>query len=295
MLKFLRRRWLAATVVAVLLLGGATAYFVARRGEGVTATHAEPDLPSKAEAPPDLQKLRDAYAAGVAALEREDGADAVKHLSSFTFGPRAVEEYRLYYLSNAYQLAGNPAAARATLARLWRRQPKMIHANDAGLNLAKLYEDTGDFDRSADVYAALGRRADAQDVIGKARWNAARARLQIGDVAGALYNARAILIESPGAKEASNAGSLVRTLHGLPQNAPPPLTPNERMQRIIALRNANKAQQALDELTGLERVAPAAMKMEIQLQRGLALHQLRRFEDSNKVLEPLTSGPFKYA
>jgi len=294
-LKFLRRRWLAATIVAVLLFGGVTAYFVVRGGKRTTAAHAEPDLPSKAEAPPDLEKLRDAYAAGRAALERKDGADAVKHLSSFTFGPRAVEEYRLYYLSNAYQLTKNDAAERATLARLWRRDPKLVHAHDAAFKLAALYESTGDYDRSADVYAVLGRRADAQDVIGRARWNAARARLRTGDIAGALYNARAILIESPGAKEASDAGGLVRTLHGLPQNAPPPLTPNERIQRIIALRNAGKAQQALDELTGLERVAPGSLKMEIQLQRGLALHQLRRFEDSNKALEPLTSGPFKYA
>lgn len=295
MLKFLRRRWLAATVVAVLLLGGAIAYFVIRRGERVTAAHAEPDLPAKAEAPPDLQKFRDVYAAGLAALEREDGPDAVKHLSSFSFGSRAVEEYRLYYLSNAYKMAGNPAAARATLAKLWRRQPKMVHATDAAISLATLYEETGDFERSAEVYATLGRNAEAQDVIGRARWNAATAALRTGDVGAALYNARGILIESPGAKEAGDAGSLVRTLHGLPQNAPPPLTPNERMQRVIALRNANKAQQALDELAGLERVAPASLKMELQLQRGLALHQLRRFEDSNKVLEPLTSGPFKYA
>jgi soluble lytic murein transglycosylase len=33
----------------------------------------------------------------------------------------------------------------------------------------------------------------------------------------------------------------------------------------------------------------------VQLNRGLALHHLRRYEDSIKVLEPLTSGPYKYA
>lgn len=57
----------------------------------------------------------------------------------------------------------------------------------------------------------------------------------------------------------------------------------------------NDAQTALEELTALEKTAPASMRDEIQLQRGLALQQLRRYEDSNKALEPLTSKSFDVA
>ncbi len=259
-----------------------------------TVAHEEPELPAKAEAPPDLQKFRNVYAAGVAALQRKDGADAVKHLASFNFGSRAVEEYRLYYLAGAYELAQNGVARRATLAALWRREPRMVHASDAAFALAALYDEAGDFPHSADVYAATARRDKAPAVKARARWGAARARLRAGDVSAALFNARAILIESPASKEAKDARLLMYTLTGLPSTAPLPLTPSERLTRATALMNGGKPQDALDELSALERSAPQ-LRTTVQLQRGITLQRLRRYEDSNKVLEPLTSGHFKYA
>src|SRR5947209_1651874 len=67
--------------------------------------HREHVVPAKPEAPPDLEKLRPAFTAGVDAIHRRDGAEAVKQLSSFHFGKRAVDEYRMYYLAGAYQLS----------------------------------------------------------------------------------------------------------------------------------------------------------------------------------------------
>jgi soluble lytic murein transglycosylase len=87
----------------------------------------------------------------------------------------------------------------------------------------------------------------------------------------------------------------VRALTGTADKAPLPLTPSERLDRAIALMQANDSQTALEELTVLENVAPASLKDAVQLQRGIALHRLKRYEDSNKVLEPLTSGAYKYA
>ena len=294
MLQFLRRRWLAATIVALLLVGGVISVFLWRRGSRGAATHAHPEVAGKAEAPPDLEKLRDQYTAGVAALQRDDGPDAVRHFGAFTFGPRAVEEYRLYYLARGHQLAGNAAAARTTLARLWRREPRMTYRDDVGLNLASLYDAAGDFERSAEVYAAVARRAGAADVAARARLRAAQSRLHAGDLAAALFNARMVLIDSPASKEAKEAGSLVRALTGLPDTAPYPLTPSERLQRATNLSANGKPADALLELEALGRNAPQ-FATTIQLERGIALHRLRRYEDSNKVLEPLTSGPYKYA
>ena len=294
MLQFLRRRWLAATIAVVLLLGGGALAILFIGDDADSRDHAEPDLPPKAAAPPDLEKLRDAYAAGVAALQRDDGADAVKHFGSFSFGPRAVEEYRLYHLANGYELANNPTAARVTLAKLWRREPKLQYRNDVGLKLGELYDTAGAFDRSADVYAGLARRADDPAVAATARWRAANARLQAGDVPEALFNARMILIDSPASKEAREAGAMVRALMGLPETAPYPFTPAERLERATNLSAGQKHQDALLELDALARSAPH-LGPAIQVQRGITLHRLRRFEDSNKVLEPLTSGPYKYA
>ncbi len=293
MLQFLRRRWIAAVVVFVLFLGGAVGFWYLSRARPMVG-HPEPDVTMGEEAPRDLQKLREPFASGIEALARNDGADAVRHFSSFDFGSRPVEEYRLYYLGNGHQLAGNAGAARATLARLWRRDPKMIYANDVAFHLASLYEDSGDLLKSGAVYATIARRAEVPAVAATARWRAAIARLQTGDLSGALFDARSLLIHSPAAGEAKDATALVRSLTGVPGTSPLPLTPNERLDRATALIAAGKHADAVAELIALEAAAPH-LKMAAQVQRGIALHHLRRHEDSNKVLEPLTSGPYKHA
>jgi soluble lytic murein transglycosylase len=296
-LKLSRSRWraIAISAVAVAVLIGLTLFF--SRGRSITPAGEEPiaDVSAKAEAPPDLQKLSEKYIAGTKALEEKNAAEAVRHLSSFDFGPRAVEEYRLYYLANAYDQTGNAGATRATLAKLWRREPRLVHAHNAGSKLADLYADAGAAAQSAEIYAAVAVRAKDPAVVAKARWNAAVQRLQSGDPASALFNARQIIIDAPRAEEAKNALALVRALTGTAENTAMPLTPSERIERAIALMNANDSQTALEELTELERVAPPNLLDEVKLQRGVALHRLRRFEDSNKVLEPLTSGAYKTA
>jgi len=117
-------------------------------------------VPAVTEAPPDLEKLRPAFDAGLEALRRGDGAEAVKQFSSFTFGRRAVEEYRLYYLANAIQLTADAARARATLAQLWRRRPAFVVQTDAGLNLGILYAAIADWRHAATVYDDVADRAD---------------------------------------------------------------------------------------------------------------------------------------
>lgn len=293
MLQTLRRKWLLAVIVVVLFAAVGVGTFFYRSTIG-DAAHREADLPPKPEAPPDLQKLRDEYASGLQALQRNDGADAVQHLGSFDFGPRPVEEYRLYYLANSYQLLGDAEAARMTLATLWRRSPRLIHASDVGFSLAGAYENVGDWPRSAEVYAALARRSDVATVSAAARWRTVNARLRGGDLAGALYSARNIVIRQPRAEEARQAIALVRAITGTGETDPLPLTPTERLERAIALIATNDPQSALHELASLAKAAPH-LGSSIQLQRGIALHKLRRFEESIEALEPLTSGAYKYA
>ena len=116
------RRWLYI-ILSLLAVAGGVVGFVAlrerRRQQQAVALH-------KPEAPPDLERLRSTYTAAVDAIHRGDGAAAVRTLSSFSFGKRAVEEYRLYYLANGHQLLNDRARARATLAQLWFRAPKLI-------------------------------------------------------------------------------------------------------------------------------------------------------------------------
>jgi soluble lytic murein transglycosylase len=293
-----RRKWVVI-VVAVVVLGGLTAggilYWPRLRGSAESAENQEAALSSKPLAPADLEKVREPFAAGRAALDKKDGAEAVKQLSSFDFGSRAVEEYRLYYLAGGHQLTGNTAAMRATLAKLVRRDPQLVFADDAGTRLGDAYAAAGDIDRAADIYARVASRSESPAVAARARWLALQSRFARGDAAGALINARNIVIQSPKAEQATQAIAVMRAFSGLADGAPLPLTPAERLERGLALLRDGDAQAAYDELTALEPAAPAPLEPPVQLNRGLALNQLRRFEDSNRVLEPLTSGPYKYA
>jgi len=188
-----------------------------------TETDVEPELPLEAEAPPDLRKFRDAYVAGTSALARNDNAEAIRQLSSFTFGSRAVEDYRLYYLASAYEKAGNARAARLTLARLWRRNPRLVHASAANNKLGTLYNQAGDWERAAEVFAATPHQ-----------WSTVAARINSGDIASALFAARSIVIHAPASKEADDAIAFVRAMTGLNENEPLDLTPSERLERATA-------------------------------------------------------------
>lgn len=293
MLQSLRRRWLLVAVSLIVLAGlGLAIFYYTRNRAGDTETETEAYLPPKEAAPPDLQKLRDVYRAGVEALQKKENDEAIEKLASFDFGPRAVEEYRLYNLATAYQRAGNANGARVTLAKLWHRSPHMIHGPDAAIELANLYATDGESTRSAVIYGAVARNATVPAVAAAARWNAVGQALRGGDVAMALYQARQIVIQHPRSDQAKDAVGVMHALTGTDDNSVLPITPSERLERAIALMNSADPQTALEELTALEPRAPQ-LRHTIQLQRGNALRLLKRYEESNKVLEPLTSGVFK--
>jgi soluble lytic murein transglycosylase-like protein len=290
-----RRHWViavAAVLVPVLIV------VTALRVRQSRDQHGEFVVPAKPEAPPDLEKLRPIFEAGLEAIRRGDGAEAVNRFSSFTFGKRAVDEYRLYYLANAYQLAGDraPARARTTLAELWKRHPAFVLQLDAGLNLGGLYAAIADWRHAAQVYDVVAARADNSAVAASARWSAIESSFAHGDIASVLYNARNIAIRNPRAAQASHAIELVRAVTGLATDTPMKLSDAERLTRAVSLLRDGDQQNALDELNALETSGvPAHLRMPVQLNRGLALNQLHRFEDSNKVLEPLASGAYRVA
>ena len=100
-----RHRRLIISGITVLLVGAIAAalYFLPGRREerrGRTLVRQKP------EAPPDLEKLRTAFNAGIDALNHKNAADAAKQFSSFTFKKRDVEEYLLWFLGQAQQMNG---------------------------------------------------------------------------------------------------------------------------------------------------------------------------------------------
>lgn len=275
-------------VAAVLILLFVPLPFVATREE--TAP------PPKPEAPPDLEKLRPAFVAGFNALAAKDGVTAAKELSSFSFGVRAVEEYRLYLLALAHQRAGDLLQERTTLSALWQRSPRLVASNEIGLRLAAIYAQAGDWSHVADVGSALGARSDVPAVAGTARWQAVQSALIEGDLAVALDAGYGIAVKSPRAVEASEAIEIIRAFTGTPENGAIPLHAAQRLERAVALMRDGDPQHALEEMNALEASGTAGeLRLPLQLNRGLALNQLHRYEESNKLLEPLAAGWYKFA
>jgi len=290
----MRRKWIL--VAAALGVLAALVLIAVRYGPELGREREVAVAPAKPEAPPDLAKHRDQFRAGLEAAIRGDGQMAIQQLSSFHFGSRQVEEYRLYYLANGYTLAGNNSAARSTLTRLWRRDPQLVHAADAGFNLADMHMGAGALRDGARVYTAIARKAESTPAVAAtARWQELESRFVTGDLAGVYDAARLITIRGPRAPQATDAVGVLRSLSGIQETQPLTLTASERMERALSLMRDGDARNALSEFTSLEPSAPAALRLPIRLNRGLALHQLRRFEESTTVLEPLTSGYFRYA
>jgi soluble lytic murein transglycosylase-like protein/tetratricopeptide (TPR) repeat protein len=276
-MRALRRKWVVTTVVVLVAVGltiVGSRYLHPRQKVEVTPAH-------KPEAPPDLLKLRDQYLAGLKAIHDKDGEKAASTLAAFSFRGRVVEEYRLYYLGRALELKNDHDAARRVYAELWHRNPQAVIADDAAQRLAALYAEAGDFAHAAEIYDALAG--------GAAQWGAIESHFISGDIDGALHAARETAIKSPRAPQAVDALAVLQTI------GPIELTPAERLERGVALMRDGDPQHAYDELTALGGATPASLRDAVQLNRGLALNQLRRYDESNKLLEPMASGAFKYA
>jgi soluble lytic murein transglycosylase-like protein len=292
-LAFLRRKWVVAAITVPVIAAIAVVailYFrsaAQRREEG--------PLPAKPEAPPDLEKLREKYTAGVDAILRNDAVSAVRSLSSFTFGPRAVEEYRLYYLAGGQRLSGNVAGARLSLTHLWSRNPRLVFAEDAGIDLAAMHAVAGDAIDSAQVYDHVAVRTDNSGLAAVARWNEFQQRMAAGDIGGAVRAVRRIVVASPRSPQVADAIAVLRSVWSLDPTMPLRLTPEERVERAVSFLRDSDPRNAFDELSAFEPYAPPSLKDPVVLNRGLALYQMRRFDEAIRVLEKLTSGSYKFA
>ncbi|HEY6843485.1 MAG TPA: hypothetical protein VI391_04905, partial [Thermoanaerobaculia bacterium] len=289
----LRRKWILASAAVVLIaIGAAIFVFVVTREEVRRETYG----PARPEAPPDLAKLQPKFSAGLDALRRGDGATAARTFASFNCGRRAVEEYRLFFLANALQTEGDVDGARVTYANLWSRTPKMVNWGVAGFALAALYDAEGDFDGAQDVYDEIAERADLSQPAAQARWQSMLDDFAAGNIDEVLDTARDIAVKNPTTPQAGDAIAIIRSLTSLPPTQPIQLDARQRLERAVSLMRDGDPDNALAELNTFPLTGEfAPLRLPIELNRGLALNQLRRYDDSNKVLEPLASGPYKIA
>jgi soluble lytic murein transglycosylase-like protein len=296
MLRGKRLRLLSIAVAAAVLIAGG--FWLALRPSARSSREEKrEEAPKKTEAPPDLEKLRNTYTAGLQAIAKNDGAVAVQQFSSFTFGTRHVEQYRLYYLARGHELTKNSGAQRVALASLRAKSPTLVVWPDAAAKLANLYADSGDWPRAASLAQSIASNAAVAPlpISAAARWQAFEWRLYNGDLSGALVAARELVVKAPGSPQATSALAAIRSIEGLPPDGEIRMTAEERLERAVSFLRDGNAQQALAELDALAPYAPKSLAEPIALNRGLAFLQQRRFDDAIKAFEPLTSGAYRYA
>jgi soluble lytic murein transglycosylase-like protein len=291
-----KRLRLVSVVVAVVALIGAGLWIVLRSTARSLREEKREEAPKKTEAPPDLEKLRNTFTAGLDAVRKNDGATAVQQFSSFSFGSRHVEQYRLYYLARGHELAKSAGAERAVLASLRAKNPTLVVWPDAAARLANLYADAGDWPHAASAAVSVAVHSDsAPDAAAAARWQAFESRLYDGDVTGALVAAREVVVKNPASPQAANALAAIRSIEGLPPDGAIRLTAEERLERAVSFLRDGDPGRALTELDALAPYAPKSLSDAIALNRGLALFNQKRYEDAIKVFEPLTSGAYRFA
>lgn len=248
------------------------------------------------EAPPELAKFATPFQQGVAAVEEGSGETAVELLSSFSFGPRPVEQYRLYFLANAQQLVGAVDEARHILARLWSGDPTMALAADAAFHLGGLYEAAGAHRAAASTFGALATRANEPAVAAAAREKHLAAGFRLGDVGAILLAATNIVVENPASEQAEQAGAIVRSLRGLPSSAPLPLTAQQRVRRAEAFLEADRPKAAVEELALVqEAMLPRALVPHFLLAKGEALQRTGKHNESEALVETLFASQYSHA
>ncbi|MFN2443412.1 MAG: transglycosylase SLT domain-containing protein [Thermoanaerobaculia bacterium] len=287
-----RRRWLPGAIAALVVIATAFGVWLFRNG-----TDGEQGPPgAELTPPPELAVHANEFREGVEALEAGQPPRAIELLSSFSFGTRPIEQYRLYYLANAHEVAGEIEGSRRTLAALWRLEPRLIHARAVASKLATLYADSGGNARAAEVWGALATREGDPEIAAEARSRYLEAKFHSGDVGAMILAATNMAIESPGTESATTAAAMLRSLRGLEADKPLPLTHQQQIRRLEALLTSARPKAALDESASIDpETVDDPLRPRLLLVRGEALSRLSRHEASNEALEQLFSSAYRFA
>ncbi|HEY0591248.1 MAG TPA: transglycosylase SLT domain-containing protein, partial [Thermoanaerobaculia bacterium] len=163
-------------------------------------------------------------------------------------------------------------------------------------HLGDLYEGAGAHRSAAATFRALATRATEPAVAAAACERHLAARFRMGDVGAVLLTATDITIENPAAPQADQAAAILRSLRGLPDGAPLPLTPEQKLKRVEALLEADRPRAAVDEIANLQPATlPRSQVPHFLLAKGEALQRTGKHKESETLVEPLFSSYYNYA
>ncbi|MCM2317023.1 MAG: hypothetical protein NDJ92_17890, partial [Thermoanaerobaculia bacterium] len=224
---------------------------------------------------------------GLAALGSGDGAAARRHLSSFTYLARPIEQARLYWLALAAEMDGETSEARRTLARLRWRGARIASRDDALGRLAALYEQDGHWSEAASVLAELRATARTSEAAQRAFGREMTARLALGDPGAVLSLSRRFASEHATDPRAAESLAIAVSLTGAaaPLDA---LDPRGQLARAWTVARSGDPVAVLAEL---DAAGPpeghSSLRSEWGLVRAFTLQRLGKYKESARVLSSL--------
>ncbi|MDQ4120661.1 MAG: transglycosylase SLT domain-containing protein [Acidobacteriota bacterium] len=216
-------------------------------------------------------------------LQNNDAAGAATLLdnSNLIRQKTSVGDYALLLRGQALAKAGRNAEAQAAFEQLIRDFPNSLRARDAKLGLAELRKQTGETERVLSAVQDLLEKNDA------AAWLiVAQAHEQKGDTANAVAAYRKIYFFAPAASQANDAVAALTRLGSNTNNA----TSEEILARAEALFAAKKYGDSANAYQTAATAFPAAFTPKHQLNRGIALANLKRAAEAASVFNSIPSS-----
>ncbi|MBI5083013.1 MAG: transglycosylase SLT domain-containing protein [Acidobacteria bacterium] len=195
--------------------------------------------------------------AAVEALERDDAAAALRHLSASSAAFPVIADYTAWWTAQAHAQLKNHQAVAPALEPVWRSPLPSPLAGRAAILAARSLIEVETFQKALD---ALARVPQDQLPQPQGYLLLAQARESLGDPLAAATHYQAVYYGFPLSEEARKAQSALDRLERQLGDRFPPAMPQSRLERAQKLLDAKQAARAREEfqemvplLGGLER------------------------------------------
>jgi soluble lytic murein transglycosylase len=193
-----------------------------------------------------------------------------------------VGDYALWLRGQAFSKVGRNADAQAVFEQLISNFPNSLRVRDAKLGLAELRKQTGETER---VLSAVQDLLDKNDA--SAWLIVAQAYEQKGDTANAIAAYRKIYFFAPASSQAIDSSAALTRL-GTTTNTS---NAEEILARAEGLFAAKKYADAANAYQMTATAFPAALTPKYQLNRGIALANLKRAGEAASALNSIPASP----
>jgi soluble lytic murein transglycosylase len=234
-----------------------------------------------------LQQARDGQDGGVrdlitgdAAFRLEQFDEALPALTAAAARFPLLADYALLRKGQILAKLGNHGEALTAAQTIMKEHPESILLREAHFLAAESLFSLGQMSAARDACRSFVEKYPTGSDSLKASYLAAQALVRMGEPARGAAELRTIWLSNPGV---SLADDVDKTLKELPPDVRSPFTPEELFRRSLALYDARKFSEAVQQMESLlEGPVSPEFAGRLWLKIGQAQFRLRRFADADK-------------